>query len=400
MSRNHNKLSDARVRAAAKQGRHSDGGGLYLSIGPTGGKSWTFVWVKDGRKREMGLGAYPAVSLAQARGKAAECRASVAEGRDPIAERDREQEPTFGAVAEMTIVSMTPGWKNAKTAREWRYTFATYTKAITHKRVSQIETGDVLAVLKPLWQARPALGSRVRARIETVIDYAKARGWRPGSENPARWRGHLANLLSKKPKFSARHHAAMPYGEVPAFVERLRQRGAMTGRCLEFLILTAVRSGEARGARWSEIDIPNAVWTIPAARMKAGKEHRVPLSRRAMQIVTEMATIRSGDHVFPGLSRSDRGLSDAAFAMLLRRMRLAGEITAHGFRSAFRDWCGDMTEHPREIAEAALAHRAGDATEIAYRRSDALERRRRVMQDWSDYIGNLVNYDTKVVRLT
>lgn len=378
------KLSDVKAKGKLAPGRHSDGGGLYLNVGPSGGKNWLFMWVVARKRREMGLGAYPAVTLAKARTLAAECREAVAAGRDPIAERDRENEPTFAEAAEKFIRSMEGGWRNEKHREQWRSTLKTYSGRISDKRVSLVDTADVLSILTPIWSTVPETASRVRGRIERVLDFAKAKGWRTG-ENPALWRGHLKNVLPARQRLSRGHHAAMPYTEVPAFMVRVRGADALAARALELAILAAARSGEVLGAKWPEFDLDAAVWSVPAERMKAGREHRVPLPKQAVTMLKELHEARQSDdaYVFPG-ERRGRPLSSMAMAMFLRRLKV--DFTAHGFRSSFRDWTGDATSFPREIAEAALAHAVGDATEAAYRRSDALARRRKMMAAWADYL--------------
>ena len=272
------------------------------------------------------------------------------------------------------------GFRNAKHRSQWRNTLATYTTPIWNKRLAEIETDDVLACLKPIWQAKAETASRVRGRIERVLDAAAARGLR-SRDNPARWRGHLANLLPKRQKLARGHHAAMPFVDVPVFVERLREVEGVSARALEFTILTAARSGEVLGARWSKIDLDAKVWTVSAGRMKAAREHRVPLSERAVEILSALAAVKIGDYVFPGAKRGSP-LSVMALTMVMRRMGMEA-FTVHGFRSAFRDWAGERTNFPREVAEAALAHVVGDETERAYRRGDALEKRRALMEAWA-----------------
>jgi integrase len=261
-------------------------------------------------------------------------------------------------------------------------TLETYCAPIRAKRVSEIRTDDVLGVLKPIWNSKPETASRLRGRIERVLDFAKARGWRHG-DNPALWRGHLRNLLPARQKLTRGHHAAMPHRDVPAFVGKLAGLEAMAARALEYLVLTAARSGEVLNAQWSEIDLDEVLWTIPAARMKAGKVHRVPLSGKALKLLKTLSETKASEFVFPG-QRPKRPLSSSAMDMLMRRMK-ADQFTVHGFRSAFRDWVGDETQFPREIAEAALAHRVGDETERAYRRSDALDKRRKLMDAWAAF---------------
>lgn len=382
MARLQNKLSDPKCRAEKKPGLLSDGGGLYLDVKPTGAKSWAFVWRRDGKRNEMGLGAYPAVGLARARKLAADHRTAIAEGRNPLGEKKKEEEPLFGECVGQFLGSMEGQWRNEKHRAQWRSTLATYAAALNGKRVSQVDTTAVLAVLTPIWTKLPETASRLRGRIERVLDFAKAKGWRSG-ENPALWRGHLKNVLPARQRLSRGHHAALPYGDVAGVVERLSVLPGVSARSLEFLILAAARSGEVREATWSEIDLDAKVWTVPAQRMKAGREHRVPLTSRMVAILEGMKALRISDHVFPG-QKPDKPLSVMAYAMLLRRMKLDA-FTVHGFRSAFRDWAGDQTAFPREIAEAALAHTVGDATERAYRRSDALERRRALMEAWEGH---------------
>jgi integrase len=394
LARATNKLTDTECKAAIKPGMLGDGGGLYLNVKPSGAKSWAFIWKQNGKRNEMGLGAYPTVKLAKARALAVECRQAVAEGRNPIAERKKEAVPSFGDCADMFLASMEGQWRNEKHRAQWRMTLEQYASPLRAKSVSDISTDDVLNVLTPIWQSKAETASRLRGRIERVLDYAKARGWRTG-ENPALWRGHLKNILPARQKLTRGHHAAMPYRDVPAFMEQLPGKEAMAARGLEFLILTAARSGEVLGSTWSEMDLENSVWTIPAKRMKAGKEHRVPLSPRALAIVKELHETRISDYVFPG-QRPNRPLSEMAFEMLMRRMK-ADAFTVHGFRSAFRDWAGDETQFPRDIAEEALAHRVGDATERAYRRADALEKRRKLMGAWAAHCSG--QFKDNVVRL-
>ena len=382
MARVQSKLTDAACRAVKDAGRLSDGGGLYLVVKPTGAKSWVFMWKQQGKRREMGLGSFPTVKLAKARALAAEQRAKVADGGDPIKERQKEVEPTFGECADRFLEAMEVQWRNEKHRAQWRMTLTKYAAPLREKRVSEIDTNDVLAVLTPIWTKIPETASRLRGRIERVLDYARARGWRSG-ENPALWRGHLKSVLPAPTKLSRGHHAAMPYADVPTFVARLREANSVSAKALEFVILTAGRSGEVREAVWDEFDLDAALWTIPGMRMKAGRIHRVPLVPRAVEILEYMARIRVSDYVFPG-QKPGRPLSLMAFEMQMRRLE-ADAFTVHGFRSAFRDWAGDQTNFPREVAEAALAHTVGDATERAYRRSDALAKRRSLMEEWAAY---------------
>ncbi|WP_245441750.1 tyrosine-type recombinase/integrase [Rhizobium leguminosarum] len=386
LARSLQKLTDVLVKSSKlKPGRHSDGGGLYLNVSDTGSKSWLFMWTKEGRRREMGLGPYPDVSLAKARAKATGCRELVAEGKDPIVERDRESAPTFGEEADTLIEAIKSEFRNPKHVAQWKMTLTVYAKALRPKAVDEIGTDDVLRILKPIWVTKPETASRVRGRIERVLDASKAKGHRSG-ENPARWRGHLDALLPKRKKLTRGHHAAMGYDGMPGFISELRESDAMSARALEFLILTASRSGEVLQAKWSEFDMTSRVWTVPADRMKAGREHRIPLTESAFRLIQRLHNYRINDYVFAG-QKKDRPLSGLAMTMLMRRMKL-GVYTVHGFRSAFRDWAGDRTSFPREIAEAALAHTIGDETERAYRRGDALAKRRRLMDAWEKFLGS------------
>ncbi|MFG1298869.1 integrase arm-type DNA-binding domain-containing protein [Xanthobacter sp. V3C-3] len=403
-----NRLNARQVQTIKEPGRHADGGGLYLVVDKSGARRWVFLfrWKATptergtGKLREMGLGSAISVSLAAAREAAAKVREQIAAGVDPIAaSRDAKAAasvPTFGEVAEAHIAAMAPAWRNSKHLAQWRSTLSLersedgaylatgYCAGIRDKAVDQITTEDVLAILTPIWADKNETASRVRGRIEAVLDAAKAKGLRTG-ENPARWKGHLALTLPKRQKLQRGHHEALPHAAVPGFVKRLRLVRGMSAFALEFAVLTAARSGEVRGARWSEIDLKEKLWTVPAARMKAGREHRVPLCDRAVAILETLAQLDHGpeDFVFPG-QRKGAPLSDMSLTALLRRLKV--DATVHGFRSSFRDWAGDHTTFPREVAEAALAHAVGDATEAAYRRGDALEKRRQMMDAWGEFV--------------
>jgi integrase len=330
----------------------------------------------------MGLGSANAVSLARARELAAHARAHLAEGRNPITIRGVEKTiPTFGGMADEVVTSLETGWRNPKHRDQWRMTLTTYCEPIRSVPVDAVTTEHVLGILQPLWSKVPETASRLRGRIEKVLDAAKARGYRTG-ENPARWRGHLDHLLPKRQKLTRGHHKALPYEEVPVFVARLSQTASVSALCLEFTILTAARSGEAMGGRWEEFDLERGIWTVSKERMKAGREHRVPLSCRATEILSKMSEIRSSALVFPGLKR-DRPLSTMALEMVMRRMNV--DATVHGFRSAFRDWAAEQTSVPREVAEAALAHTLENKVEAAYRRTDLFEKRRALMEQWAEH---------------
>lgn len=389
MAREVNKLSARAVATLSAPGRHSDGGGLYLVIDKSGARRWLFMFRWGGKLKELGLGGTSAVSLAEARGKADAARRVVASGQNPIETKRADKAAalagmTFGAFADELVPTLKTGFRNEKHRQQWTNTLKTYAASLRPKALDAITTSDVLEVLTPIWQTKAETASRVRGRIEKVLDAAKAKGLRSG-ENPARWRGHLDHLLPRRQKLQRGHHAAMPYEEVPGFLAELRQRQAVAALALEFTILCASRTGEVIGATWAEIDRKAKVWTIPAARMKAGKEHRVPLTDRALAILDEADKIRTSEFVFPG-GRKGKPLSNMAMATLLKDRMKRADITVHGFRSAFRDWAGECTAFPREIAEAALAHTVGDATERAYRRGDALAKRRKLMEAWAGFV--------------
>jgi integrase len=383
----------ARKVETAKPGKYSDGGNLYLIVSATGARKWVLRFTHRGRPKEMGLGSAADVPLADARDKADAARRIIAKGLNPIEERERGADtPTFGTVADDVRESLSAGFRSEKHKAQWRMTLETYAAPLRGKPVDAITTDDVLLVLRPIWLEKPETASRLRGRIEKVLDAAKARGHREG-ENPARWRGHLDHLLPRPSKLTRGHHAAMAYEAVPAFIGRLRDREATAAVALEFCILTAARTGEVLGAKWSEIDLEKKLWTVPPMRMKAGREQRVPLPRRAISILESLAQTNVGEHVFAG-QQAGKPISSMAMEMMLRRMKVQN-ATVHGFRSSFRDWAGNESSFPREIIEAALAHVIGDKAEQAYRRGDALEKRRRLMETWAAYceprtIGNIV----------
>lgn len=386
MPRQLHRLNPRMVATLQTPGRHADGGNLYLYVGKSGKRSWVFMFRWHGRIREMGLGGLNAVTLAKAREKAASARALLADGISPMDARAHTKAvPTFGEMADSFIADLKSQWRNPKHIAQWQTTMLKDVPSLRSMPVDRIETGHVLHALKPIWSAKPETAGRIRGRIERVLDAAKAKGLRSG-ENPARWRGHLENLLPKRQKLTRGHHAALSFDKVPEFMGELRKRDAIAALALEFLILTAARSREVRGATWGEIDLETGVWTVPAWRMKAAREHRVPLSARALAIlgqVQPLAGAKPDAVVFP--STKGTPLSDAAFSALLKRMQIGGAFTPHGFRSSFRDWAAEKTSFPREVAEQALAHIVGDATERAYRRGDALEKRRELMQGWGHW---------------
>lgn len=369
--------------------------GLYLQVSSETARSW-ILRVKIGdKRREIGLGPYPAVSLKEAHERAQTERDKIRAGVDPILERKAAEsalraaqasEITFSDAAKQFINSRAHGWKNAKHGDQWRNTIAEYAEPVLGKMlVRHITREHVLQVLEPIWTTKTETASRVRGRIENILDWARVKGYRAG-ENPALWRGNLDHLLAKPSTVApVRHHPALPYQQMGEFMKRLRAIDAAGARCLEFVILTVARSGEARGARWSEFDIETGVWRVPAERMKLKKEHRVPLPQAAIDLLRALPVPQENDRgslVFP----SPRGkvLSDMTLLMIVRR--LGDAATPHGMRSTFKDWATEMTNHPRELIEVALAHVPGDASEMAYWRSDAIERRRQIMEDWSQFI--------------
>ena len=393
MARGVKKLSALAVSKANKPGLYGDGAGLWLQVSKAGNKSWLLRYMLDGKAREMGLGAVHTVSLAEARERAAESRKLLLEGIDPLeVKRQRKQQSrldaaksmTFAECAEAYIAAHRAGWSNAKHAAQWVNTLKQYANPVFGElSIAAIDTGLVLKALEPIWQKKTETATRIRQRIESVLDWAKVRGYREG-ENPARWRGHLDKLLpapSRVAKVS--HYAALPYKEIPAFMEALRKSDSIGARAFEFAILTAARTSEAIGARWEEIDMKEGLWVVPGERMKAGREHRVPLSKRAITILRKMQEIKQGDYVFPG-KIPNKPLSNMAFLMTLRRMK-RNDLTAHGFRSTFRDWVSETTGYPQEVGEMVLAHTINNKVEAAYRRGDLFIKRQRLMDDWASY---------------
>jgi integrase len=403
------KLKALQVTKLDRPGMYADGGSLYLQVTINArdgqpAKSWIYRYMLRGKAREMGLGSLNAISLQQARDKALDCRRLRQEGIDPIDARNAARAQgaleaaksiTFKQAAIEYIRSHRAGWRNAKHAAQWSATLATYAEPIIGAlSVQAIDTGLALKVLEPIWTAKPETASRLRGRMEAILDWAKVRGYRVG-ENPARWRGHLDKLLPARSKVRrVEHHAALPYSSMPEFMTALRAQQGSAARALEFAILTAARTGEVIGARWSEIDFAAKVWTIPAGRMKAGKEHRVALSDRALALLADARAVVGLDatagaqspFIFGG-GRVGRPLSNMALLMLLRRMG-RGDLTAHGFRSTFRDWAAECTNYPSEVVEMALAHAVGDKVEAAYRRGDLLAKRFALMNLWAEFCGS------------
>jgi integrase len=394
MARRVDRLTAIAVAKKSAKGRYADGGGLYLQVGEKGGKSWMFRYSRNGKEHEMGLGSVITFSLAEARLRANRCRQLLADGIDPLAERKEKRASalveatnarTFDECTASYIRAHRPGWKSPKHGEQWKNTLGTYASPVLGALpVQAINTSLIIKVLEPIWASKNETASRVRGRVERVLDWARARGYRTG-ENPARWRGHLDKLLPPPRKVQkVAHHAALPYRQVGEFIRQLRSNEGVAPRALEFAILTAARTSEVVGARWSEFDLDAGVWTVPAERMKANREHRVPLSTTAQSVLARL--LREGDYVFCGASKN-RPLSNMAMLALLRRMGRE-DLTVHGFRSSFRDWAAELTNFPREVAEAALAHVLSDKTEAAYRRGDLLERRVPLMEGWAAHVSS------------
>jgi integrase len=393
------RLTALTVAKMKTPGLFADGGGLYLRVGRNSAKSWSFRFMLRGRAREMGFGSLQKVSLGEARNKASEARDLLGEGKDPLTQRHMKnmeqiaseklelaRSMTFDQCADAYINVHQAAWRNEKHRQQWRNTLSTYVSPVFGaKAVQGIDTDQIVKVLEPIWSKKTETARRLRGRIEVVLDWAKVRGYRDG-ENPARWRGHLSHLLPLRTKVRpVKHHAALPYTELPGFMTDLHEVEGTAALALEFLILTTARTGEVIYARWREVDLKRQVWIVPAERMKGRREHRVPLTDRAVKILTR-AKLLNCDYIFPGRV-SGEPLSNMAMLMLLARMK-RGDITAHGFRSTFRDWAAEQTEFANEVVEMALAHAIGNKTEAAYRRSDFFEKRRVLMSAWSDFCGS------------
>jgi integrase len=381
-------LTDRTVKTAPP-GRHGDGTvkGLMLVVRDSGARGWVLRFQIGGRRRDMGLGPYPEVTLADAREEALEKRRLIRKGIDPLAQRTRSKLRTFRETAEALIESKKPGWRNAKHASQWTSTLTTYAyPKLGGLDVKSVDTEAVLDVLRPIWTTKTETASRVRQRIEAVLDYATATKARTG-ENPARWKGHLDHLLAKPSKVRrVKHHPAMPWQDAPGFMVELGKREGEAAKALAFTVLTAARSGEVRGMRWREIDLEARVWTVPAGRIKGEREHRVPLQDAAIALLGDVG--EPDELVFAG-AKAGKPLSDMSLSAVLRRMKIDPEVaTVHGFRSTFRDWAGETTAHSREVIESALAHKLKDKAEAAYARGDLFAKRRRLMQDWVDYLAS------------
>ena len=407
MGRAVERLSALQVAKLAKPGYYPDGGNLYLQVSPTGSKSWIFRFTHRGKSREMGLGSLNAFSLAEARQRARRQRQLLVDGFDPLAIKLEAQVQrrvadasiiTFDKAAAAYIESHSPGWKNAKHANQWRSTLATYASPLFGTMpVSTVNTAQVLRVLQPIWTSKTETASRLRGRIEKVLDWAKVQGYRVG-ENPAAWKGHLDKLLSARNKTTPiEHHRALPWSKIGAFMEALRARPGSASLALQTIILTACRTSEALNATWVEFDLDAALWTIPASRMKAAREHVIPLSTAALAVLKQAQFEGSeGGFVFAG-GRTGKPLSNMACLELLKRMG-RHDLTVHGFRSTFRDWAGESTAHPREVIEHALAHMLKDKSEAAYQRGSLLEKRKALMSDWSNYCSTVRIADIVDIR--
>jgi integrase len=387
----YNRLTDRRIAAAKERGYYADGGNLYLQVSKYGTKSWVFRYAVVGKTRDMGLGGFPQITLKLARELAREQREHLLRGDDPIdvrqGKRDRlraaaAKRKTFAECADDYISAHADAWRNDKHRKQWKVTLETYAFPVMGKLpVDAIDLPHILRVLEPIWREKPETASRLRGRIERILSWATVRKYRKG-ENPARWSGHLSEMLPAKTKVrKPKHHAALPFAEMSDFMAVLRRTDGISARALEFTILTAARTGEVITSRWDEIDFDEAVWSVPAARMKSNRPHRVPLSKRAIELLRAMPRDSSG-YIFPG-SIAGKPISNTAMLKLLTDMRSG--LTVHGFRSAFSDWARERTAYPRDVIEMCLAHTIKDKSEAAYRRGDALEKRRRLMESWSQY---------------
>ncbi|WP_298981731.1 site-specific integrase [uncultured Roseibium sp.] len=390
MARAIHKLNDVKVKTANKPGRVSDGGGLYLRVSPSGTKSWSFMWKRDGKRDEIGLGRYPDLSLKVARKKAEESREAVALGKNPRELRVTEsEEPSFAECVEKFMRDIGKDFSNKKHRDQWEMTLGpTYCAKIQSKRPSEISKDDILGILKPIWATKTETASRLRARIERVLNTARPEeGWK-GGVNPAHWPGNLENDLTDRRQLRkikpVKHHPAMPYGEVPDFMPRLADKENLSARALELLIYTVCRTSEVLQAKWNEVDFESRLWTVPGVRMKMKVPHSIPLTDPAFELLKSLHDIRRNDWIFPG-HKKDKCLSGMVLEMQMRRMGV-GHFTPHGFRSSFRDWAGDETEFAREVAEGCLAHKVGDNTENAYRRGTAIKKRLNLLTAWANYI--------------
>jgi integrase len=401
MGKRQNELGALAVSQICRRGINFVGGvaGLAINVTKSGGRSWILRYQVGGKRRDMGLGGYPDVTLAEARVAARAVRGKIAAGVDPIEDSRTARSKmiaaqdtaiTFSQAAKQYIDTHESGWRNTKHVQQWRSTLQTYADPVIGKMlVRDVGLAQVLKILEPIWRTKTETASRLRGRIESILDWAAARSYR-AAPNPARWKGHLDKLLPAPGKIAKTdHHQALPYDDLPEFIKSLAGQQGIGARALEFTILTASRSGEVRGAKWDEFDLKSEVWTVPAVRMKAGKEHRVPLSNAALAIIKAQKETAFCDYVFPSSHGSKVSeahgspLSDMTLSAVLRRMKIPA--VPHGFRSTFRDWCAEKTDYPRDVAEMALAHAIGNKVEAAYRRGDLFDKRKQLMKDWADY---------------
>lgn len=408
MARQINKLSDRTVKAKKEQGRYNDGNGLYLQVSKSGSKSWLFRYMLDNKSKEMGLGSIRTVPLGVARTEALECKKLLREGIDPIKERKERLARaktanidvlTFERCAEAYLEAHSASWKSVRHEKIWRSSLKRFAYPIIgNLPVNTIERGHIMQVLDPIWRVKTETAKRLRGRLENILDWATVQEFRKG-ENPARWRGHLDKLLPKPSElYKVKHFAALPYQEINSFMDKLRERDAQSALALRLIILTATRSGEVRKAVWSEFDLDKGIWVIPAERMKADKEHTIPLCKEAISIIQQLPRLAGCDYLFTS-PKSGNPLSDVVFKQLMKRMGVS-DITTHGFRSTFRDWAAEQTSFPREVIENALAHQLKDKAEAAYFRSNLLDKRRELMNKWGDYTKLPSTQDGKIIHLT
>lgn len=390
------KIDPLQLKSISKPGSYSDGDGLFLKVGRSGSKSWIYRYQLAGHRRDVGLGRYPDVSLSDARKERNKLKRDVKSGIDPLHKKEVEKtkqkmerkgaeskKQTFKKCAETYMDLKEPEWRNAKHAQQWRNTLKTYAyPVIGGLPVAEVELDDVLKVLQPIWLEKTETATRVRNRIELVLDYASVMKYRNG-ENPARWRGNLESIMSKPSKIHiVKHHPALPYDDIAGFMELLQQRKGLAAQALMLTILTATRTQGILGAKWDEFEFQKKVWTIPASRMKVPKEHRIPLSEQTLALLDDISQSRDSGFVFPG--KKNKPLSNMAMANVLKRMN-RNDITVHGFRSTFRDWVAEKTNFPQRVAETAMAHQIKDGAEAAYQRGDLLEKRKELMEAWADY---------------
>lgn len=405
MAKQISRLNALKVQATSKPGKHADGNGLYLQVSKQGTKSWIFRYMLHGKPREMGLGPTTVINLTEARAKAIDCKKLLLDGVDPIGQRNQTKKQklidqlrtiTFDECAKAYISAHQHVWKNQKHISQWENTIATHASpVIGGLPVTAIDTTLVMKVIEPIWQSTPETASRLRNRIELVISWATARGYRVG-ENPARWKGHLDQLLPSRSRVQkVKHHSALPILEMPKFMKMLRKEKHISAYALEFLILTATRTSEVLNATWDEVDIEKAIWIIPASRMKASREHRIPLSPRAIELLSKLKEVQSSNYIF-GSYRKGKPMSNMALLVYIKRKGFS--ITVHGFRSTFRDWASEYTNVTREVAEAALAHTLKNKVEAAYRRGDLFLKRKVLMNDWARFCYSEIT-DQRVVSL-